>query len=181
MWKAILFDGTKTPAFVVRSCGRDKILHARNAEVYPRTERQFLSDAKCLSPGAMSQFPLKYFLLNRSRAVIDTRKPLASVYRILSFADAIFIGTFYRRAAGDAVVADTRTPIYHYGGLLLRSCIYAPSFDVQVSYFFIAYLKRDPSSLRAGRHKFIKAPPRDSYVNGFFFPSDYQRNDRKSI
>lgn len=134
-----------------------------NKGKFPRTERQFLSDAKYLSSyrRATIQFPLRYFLPNRRGAVMDTQKPLASVYRILSFADAIFIGTYYRRTyprgSGEMPWCSGHSNSHiSLRGLLLRACIRAPSFDAQVSYFFIAYLKRSASSLRAGRHKFIK-------------------------
>lgn len=64
--------------------------------------------------------------------MMDTQEPLTSVYRILSFADAIFIGTLYRRTDGGGAArrrdawraADTRTPIYHYADFYCYVVVY---------------------------------------------------------
>lgn len=76
--------------------------------------------------------------------MMDTQKPLTSVYRILPFADAIFIGTSYRGCApgrGDAGAgADTRSPIYHYADFYY-SCIRSKFSTLKSVIFFYRLLE----------------------------------------
>lgn len=128
--------GDRRPAYADKweaTCAKRRITKGRG-KVSCATERQFLSGTEWSIPRrtiaratATIQFPSRYFYLtDDGGAVMDTQKPLTSVYRILAFADAIFIGTSYRRrigATGRRRRADTRTPIYHHADFYCSSCI----------------------------------------------------------
>jgi len=119
------------------------------------TERQFLSDTWWSIPDRLSpsdgaiQFPSRYFYLTDGGAVMDTQKPLTSVYRILPFAMQ-FSSERSIDAQNGGMSAQERTLELPY--IITRTFttarVYAPSFDAQVSYFFIVCLKRGASSRR---------------------------------